>query len=568
MAVEHNFARGDILRKVLERTNITAGRPLNLKRGGLDASHSAALLRKLRGFSRNTALLSAKLDDLIELREKQDQPPRIESWNPIKRYREHKALEKWIEAKPPSAGITSEQLEKEYPENLAEKRAFRRGTIIGAGAGGLGGGAIGALSSKGLPGPIRAIKAAHLGAIGTGVGALAGRVIGGLPYSKKRFKEHEKALKSLHESMLGPGAVSPKSLRSPVPTATKYREVTGELKKQGVGPVSRHGIAIVSRPAVWSGKNALFAPRGEKGLIITSKNVHPVVFRHEAGHARDYAYYGGEQGFRKAYPKFGDPYANRSERISSIMLPEHRAWAYAKPRTKKEKEMRKAALTTYKSALGLSSLLDQLIEFAYPEAVMKTVWNRLKKPSRKTLGGILRRHDERAPGMPTMIFREQAHMLAAKDYSTKYPKEVLETVWKKIKKPRKPSPYAQSYHSGEYHDDPKWVNKDIKKARRDARGLSTKLDEVINFQDPRPRNPLGEFSPQGSGGPDPNAMATVYKMPQPKSPGIAEGAGAALVGGALGAVGGNVGKTGWAASRRAIKHLAARRKGVSKIIKP
>jgi hypothetical protein len=217
MAVEHNFARGDILRRVLERTGIASKQPLNLRRGGLDQTQGAELLRKLRGYSQNAALLSSKLDDLIELRERQDEPPRIQSWRPIKRYREHKALEEWVKARPPSAGITQEQVEKEYPENLAEKRAFRKGTAIGAGVGAVGGGTAGFLSGKGLPHPLRHVRTAWAGVAGAGVGAVAGRVIGGLPYSTKRIKEHTEALQSLHKSMKGAGTVSPKSLRSTVP---------------------------------------------------------------------------------------------------------------------------------------------------------------------------------------------------------------------------------------------------------------------------------------------------------------------------------------------------------------
>jgi hypothetical protein len=142
---------------------------------------------------------------------------------------------------------------------------------------------------------------------------------------------------------------------------------------------------------------------------------------------------------------------------------------------------------------------------AYPEAVMKTVWNKIKKPSRKTFGQIMRRHDPRSP-IPTMVFRNQAHMLSAK------------------------------------------------------------LDELISFAaDPRPRNPLGEFSPQNSGGPDPNAMATVYKMPQlqPQQQGGLPGSAATLLaGGALGAVGASAGKQGYEQIVKGVKHLAAKRKSL------
>jgi hypothetical protein len=60
--------------------------------------------------------------------------------------------------------------------------------------------------------------------------------------------------------------------------------------------------------------------------------------------------------------------------------------------------------------------------------------------------------------------------------------------------------------------------------------MSSMLDDVLEFADPRPRNPLGEFTGQEEG-PDPNAMAKVYNA---KRLGIEEGAGAATAGAVAG----------------------------------
>jgi hypothetical protein len=97
--------------------------------------------------------------------------------------------------------------------------------------------------------------------------------------------------------------------------------------------------------------------------------------------------------------------------------------------------------------------------------------------------------------------------------------------------------------------------------------LSAMLDDLINFEDPRPRSPTtGEFRPEGEGGPDPNAMAAVYKMPQPQtgvSPGqVGKAAGAVFGAGALGAIGAKAGQAGWKQGAKLVKHLAARRKSL------
>jgi len=68
-------------------------------------------------------------------------------------------------------------------------------------------------------------------------------------------------------------------------------------------------------------------------------------------------------------------------------------------------------------------------------------------------------------------------------------------------------------------------------------------EEPIEFDD-RSRDPEGRFIPSGGGGPDANAMATVYKMPQPGGLGrtVAQGSALAIAGGALGHIGGEIGK--------------------------
>jgi hypothetical protein len=62
-----------------------------------------------------------------------------------------------------------------------------------------------------------------------------------------------------------------------------------------------------------------------------------------------------------------------------------------------------------------------------------------------------------------------------------------------------------------------------------------KLDRLIQFQDPRPRNKLGEFTGSQEGGPDPNAMFRTYQNPGPRLGSIAA---SAAIGGAAGTAAG------------------------------
>lgn len=78
--------------------------------------------------------------------------------------------------------------------------------------------------------------------------------------------------------------------------------------------------------------------------------------------------------------------------------------------------------------------------------------------------------------------------------------------------------------------------------------LSSKIDELL-FNDPRPRNPLGEFAPQQEGVADPNSMARTYAQPAKKAAGVG---GALLAGGALGAIGGGIGKDAYGVLKNAL----------------
>ena len=111
----------------------------------------------------------------------------------------------------------------------------------------------------------------------------------------------------------------------------------------------------------------------------------------------------------------------------------------------------------------LSSSNDP-IEFGYPASVIRSVWNRIKKPSSATIEEIKRK--------------------ALTDWKARPPAN-----W------------------GEMH------------RRISGYRFSEWLDDLIKFgADPRPRNDLGMFTSQGEGGPDPNAMVRVYHMPPPQPP--------------------------------------------------
>lgn len=307
-----------------------------------------------------TTKLISKLNRLISF----DQAPTVDSWNPIKRHRQHKALQQWVDERPPSAGITSSQLSRKYPRNYESERLQKKGAAIGAGAG-LGAGLVAAAVGRKTDPLTRALRGITVGAYAVPFATVAGAGIADHKGISKRMgefnKAHQTLMKELHND-----TVPRSSLKLGAPSASTYGEVNRELKKQNVGFLKRHTVATVSRPMVWSNNNAAFLPEGDKGLIITSKKVNPIVAKHEAGHAKDYQHYGGERGFKKAYPEYGNPLAGRDKILSDTLLPEHRAWAYANPRTKKEKEIRDAALTTYRRGMGLSALLDQLIEFGDP----------------------------------------------------------------------------------------------------------------------------------------------------------------------------------------------------------
>lgn len=147
-----------------------------------------------------------------------------------------------------------------------------------------------------------------------------------------------------------------------------------------------------------------------------------------------------------------------------------------------------------------------------------------------------------------------------------YPKGVLQSSWRKWKKP-----FLKRLHPppgtvrilgplGKYKKLTPHIN-DIAEGLSKFR-FSKILDELIQFQgDPRPRNNLGEFSPQQEGAPDPNAMVKTYRI-APAQPGMAPnkeghgllGLGGLAVGG--GAAGGFGGAIGGAAGKAALKKIS------------
>lgn len=174
----------------------------------------------------------------------------------------------------------------------------------------------------------------------------------------------------------------------------------------------------------------------------------------------------------------------------------------------------------------LSAKLDDLIEFQkkYPSAVLESVWRNLKKPSRRTLGGILRRSGKGK--MPTMVFRG----LHTAPVEESFEKAAVAT----HSQPIPPRPVKYRYLSG-------------------------KLDDLIQFQDTRPRNPEGEFTSQQQG-PDPNAMEKTYRS------GLHRGI---LEGGVTAAIGGTSGVLATSAAKNIAARIRTLRKGkISRIIKP
>jgi len=143
----------------------------------------------------------------------------------------------------------------------------------------------------------------------------------------------------------------------------------------------------------------------------------------------------------------------------------------------------------------LSSKLDELIEFAeYPKGVIESTWKRLKKASPGTVDKIRRRYGN----------------IAKKHEEEQFPWMLR---------------YYKYRKAGGTSAFPSTLDQ-----------FSIRLDDLVQFADPRPRNNLGEFSPQGEGGPDPNAMYKTYII-APQAPGMAPNKGSGLAGTAAGAAG-------------------------------
>lgn len=153
----------------------------------------------------------------------------------------------------------------------------------------------------------------------------------------------------------------------------------------------------------------------------------------------------------------------------------------------------------------LSAKLDHLIQFAdikYPKAVLQSSWRQIKKPSTKSL----------LTGGPGKLGDSLQHQIMKS--------RLKSTVGKHVE--------------------------DIAKGLERFRFISGKLDELIQFgSDPRPRNPLGEFSGQQEEGPNPNSMVKTYRIapaqtgvaPHKNGPGVLGASGLTVLGGAGGALG-------------------------------
>jgi hypothetical protein len=127
-------------------------------------------------------------------------------------------------------------------------------------------------------------------------------------------------------------SVEKKDIVKNVPVTSKYREFVDEAKKQNIGLIKRHMLAMLTRPAVWGGSNAFFIPEGKHGLVVSSNKINPDVIRHELGHAEDYARLGGKEKFDKEYnPGFWESLKTPSRELYNrrYLLPEARAWHYA-----------------------------------------------------------------------------------------------------------------------------------------------------------------------------------------------------------------------------------------------
>jgi hypothetical protein len=136
------------------------------------------------------------------------------------------------------------------------------------------------------------------------------------------------------------------TIKSDIPIASTHMETARALKGEGVGFFKRHAMGLATHGIRHSKENAAFIPAGKRGVIVSPKEQSPLVIRHEEGHAKDYAHYGGERGWER---RTSEPAVmpNRDPFIHETMAPEHRAWHNAGPLTDNEKKVRDAALETY-----------------------------------------------------------------------------------------------------------------------------------------------------------------------------------------------------------------------------
>lgn len=159
------------------------------------------------------------------------------------------------------------------------------------------------------------------------------------------------------------------------------------------------------------------------------------------------------------------------------------------------------------SITGLSNMLDDLIELErnYPKEVLKSSWRNIRKPSKETLEKI-----------------------------------------------RKSNSLLRKYHEATPHIED--IAKRLRKFRFSSRS------GLIQFADPRPRNNLGQFQPAAEGGPDPNAMYRTYGPAAAQVQQHQKGLSKEIVGATLAApLVGAGGTAGGLAIKELVKRLGQRR---------
>lgn len=617
MAVEHNFARGDILRKVLERTGIEAKRPLNLRRGALDQTHGAELLRKLRGYSQNARLLSSKLDSLIK----------FESITYHETQADIHKRKAGVHIDKSAAGFAAG-----VPLGIVGAAALSRGSFVP--------GAILRGAERYAPKKVAGWVAKHPEATvrGTVLAPVAAATTYGIGHQLASWRQKRLASGEQKQAQVARRTRNAAVARKPSPYAQSFHSgeyhddpswVDKDIKKsrreaRGLSARLDELIEFALPPG---GKYPLpvLESAWRRWKKPSRKTLGGILRRHDP---------------RSPIPTmvFRDQAHMLSAKLDKLIQFKEKDESETLIKSRRAGTVGGVTVGAYAGGLlGVEhGSLASGIQGA-GEAAQK-----FKKYAKEDVSRAARKEAERYDvitdryGAETKLLKDKRRVPpnvvpgpgAAKTSGVPF-RETARSATERIGKVAKELPVRAKYAAEDVlHGAGKWLtrsslsrsiaggaalggvvgrylgtkggrqleaakarrSKELHKARirRQATDiakthaqasaiiesmkrqnlLSAKLDDLINFADPRPRNPQGEFSPQGEGGPDPNAMATVYKMPQQQGTGVGRYAGAALAGGALGATGANIAKAGWTGVTEAVKKLASKRKRVSKIVHP